>query len=106
MINAQSWGLGGETREVWNDLSLVEFKPNRQGVDKGSDRFWKLCNTPLVGTQVGLSSDVLEQRKSLAFAHFTNHLAKGMVPKVMIFPYDFLLTKKDIKAYISNVLFM
>ncbi|KAF3962372.1 hypothetical protein CMV_013111 [Castanea mollissima] len=77
VINAQPWGLGGETREVWDGLSLAEFKPDTQGVDKGSDRFWKMLNTPLVGTQAGLSSDVLERRNPLAFAHFANHPAKA-----------------------------
>ncbi|KAK4591129.1 hypothetical protein RGQ29_021356 [Quercus rubra] len=105
VINAQPWGLGGENREVWDGVSLAEFKPDMQGVDKGSDRFWKMLNTPLVGTQAGLSSDVLERRNPLAFAHFANHPAKGMVPNVMICPYDFPLTEKDMRVYIPNVLF-
>ena len=64
-----------------------------QGVEKGSGGFWKLLDTPLVGTQSGMSSDVLEWGTLLTFSHFANYPAKGMVPIVMICPYDFPLTE-------------
>uniref|UniRef100_A0A2N9ET24 SET domain-containing protein n=1 Tax=Fagus sylvatica TaxID=28930 RepID=A0A2N9ET24_FAGSY len=105
VINAQPWGLGGETREVWNGLSMAEFKPDMQGVEKGSDRFWKLLNSPMVGTQAGLSSDILERRNPLAFAHYANHPANSTGPNVMVCPYDFPLAEKDMRAYIPNILF-
>ena len=76
-----------------------------KGVEKGSGGFWKLLETPLVGTQSGMSSDVLEWGTLLTFSHFANYPAKGMVPIVMICPYDFPLTEKDMRAYIPNVLF-
>ncbi|KAB1206294.1 hypothetical protein CJ030_MR7G011787 [Morella rubra] len=105
VINAQPWGLGGETREVWDGLRLAQSKPEVQGVMKGSERFWKVLSTPLEGTQVGMSDVVLERRNPLAFAHFANHPAKGMVPNVMICPYDFPLTEKDMRTYIPNIVF-
>jgi len=47
----------------------------------------------------------LERRNPLALAHFANHPAKGMDPNVMICPYDFPLTEKDMRTYIPNVSF-
>ncbi|KAG2701810.1 hypothetical protein I3843_06G056600 [Carya illinoinensis] len=105
VINAQPWGFGGEGREVWNGLSMADFKPDMQGVEKGSERVWKLLSTPLEGTRAGIKGDVLERRNPLAFAHFANHPAKGMVPNVMICPYDFPLTEKNMRPYIPNILF-
>lgn len=106
VINAQTWGFGGETREVWDGQSMAEFKPDIKGVEKGSERLLKLLNSPLEGTQVGMrGGDVLERRNPLALAHFANHPAKGMVPNVMICPYDFPLTEKDMRVYIPNILF-
>ncbi|KAE8022991.1 hypothetical protein FH972_008748 [Carpinus fangiana] len=106
VINAQTWGFGGETREVWDGRSMAEFKPDIEGVEKGSERFWKLLNSPLEGTQVGMrGGNVLERRNPLALAHFANHPAKGMVPNVMICPYEFPLTEKDMRVYIPNILF-
>lgn len=106
VINAQPWGFGGEGREVWNGLSMAEFKPDMQGVERGSQRVWKLLSTPLEGRRVGIKGDdVLERRNPLAFAHFANHPAEGMVPNVMICPYDFPLTEKNMRPYIPNILF-
>uniref|UniRef100_A0A5B7BCJ8 SET domain-containing protein 9 n=1 Tax=Davidia involucrata TaxID=16924 RepID=A0A5B7BCJ8_DAVIN len=105
VINAQPWGAGGETCDVWDWSSVPESRPHLQGADKGSDQIWKLLSKPLEGTRVGSTGDVLERRNPLAFAHFANHPAKGIVPNVMVCPYDFPLTEKDMRTYIPNILF-
>ncbi|KAF2289366.1 hypothetical protein GH714_035420 [Hevea brasiliensis] len=105
VINAQPWGSGGEAREVWNGLLVPEIRPNVQSREKGSDRFWKMLNKPLEGILVGGTSEVIERRNPLALAHFANHPAKGMAPNVMICPYDFPLTEKDMRTYIPNTPF-
>ncbi|XP_006362072.1 uncharacterized protein [Solanum tuberosum] len=96
MINAQPWGAGGESRELWDWTSSPEPKHTMQADEKGSD---------LDGTHVGGNLEMLERRNPLAFAHFANHPAKGMVPNVMIYPYDFPLLEKDMRPYIPNVPF-
>jgi hypothetical protein len=57
------------------------------------------------GSQVDNSDDVLERRNPLALAHFANHPSKGMLPNVMICPYDFPLIENDMRAYIPNILY-
>ncbi|WCJ43115.1 hypothetical protein M5689_023877 [Euphorbia peplus] len=105
VINAQPWGLGGETREIWNGLVAPEIKPNVQNGEKGTDRIWKMLSKPLEATRVGRTAEILERRNPLAFAHFANHPPKGMVPNVMVCPYDFPLTEKGMRTYIPNVAF-
>ncbi|KAL1828946.1 hypothetical protein DCAR_0208224 [Daucus carota subsp. sativus] len=105
IINAQPWGTGGETREVWDGLSVPEFRPNIQGADTGSDRVWKMLSKPLEATRLGSNAEVLERRNPLAFAHYANHPAKGMEPNVMVCSYDFPLVEKDMRMYIPNVVF-
>ena len=75
-----------------------------QGFEQGSGGFWKLLDTPLVGTQSRMSSDVLKWGNLLALVILLTTL-QNMVPIVMICLYDFPLTEKDIRAYIPNVLF-
>lgn len=74
-----------------------------QDVEKGSGGFWKLLNTPLVGTQSRMSSDVLEWGNLLALLILLINLQNMVI--VMLFLYDFPLTEKDLRAYIPNVLF-
>jgi len=105
VINALPWGSGGESREVWDGLTVPEIRFNEQSVEKGQDRVWRMLSKPLEGTRVGSIGDVLERRNPLALAHFANHPAKGMDPNVMICPYDFPLTEKDMRTYIPNVSF-
>lgn len=105
VINALPWGSGGESREVWNGLTVPEIRSNVQSVEKGQDRVWRMLSKPLEGTRVGSIGDVLERRNPLALAHFANHPAKGMDPNVMICPYDFPLTEKDMRTFIPNVSF-
>jgi hypothetical protein len=105
VINALPWGSGGESREVWDGLTVPEIRSNVQSVGKGQDRVWRMLSKPLEGTRVGSIGDVLERRNPLALAHFANHPAKGMDPNVMICPYDFPLTEKDMRTYIPNVSF-
>ena len=105
VINAQPWGVGGETRELWDGFSVTEVSANMQGAEKGSDRIWKLLSKPMESKHRGSGCDVLERRNPLAFAHFANHPSKGMSPNVMVCPYDFPLTEQDMRAYIPNVLF-
>lgn len=105
VINAQPWGSGGDTRELWDGLTLPEIMPNSKGAEKGSDQFWKLLSKPMDNKRGGSGSEMLERRNPLALAHFANHPAKGMVPNVMICPYDFPLTEKDMRHYIPNISF-
>ncbi|KAF2308103.1 hypothetical protein GH714_035371 [Hevea brasiliensis] len=105
VINAQPWGSRGEAHEVWNGSLVPEIRPNVQSSEKGSDQFWKMLSKPLEGIQVSCTSEVLERRNPLALAHFANHPAKGMAPNVMICPYDFPLTEKDMRTYIPNIPF-
>ncbi|KAF8398718.1 hypothetical protein HHK36_014575 [Tetracentron sinense] len=101
VINAKPWGAGGETREVWNGFSVPEVKPNMpDGIDRGSDRIWKLLSKPLEGGRRENEREVLEHRNPLALGHFANHPAKGMSPNVMFCPYDIPLTETDMRAYI------
>ncbi|XP_057962974.1 uncharacterized protein LOC131154304 [Malania oleifera] len=105
LINAQPWGPGGEAREVWGGLTMSQGSPNMEGVEKGSDRLWKLLSKPLNSTQQGKGGDILERRNPLALAHFANHPGKDMLPNVMVCPYDFPLTEEGIRPYIPNILF-
>ncbi|XP_016485363.1 uncharacterized protein LOC107805792 isoform X2 [Nicotiana tabacum] len=105
VINAQPWGVGGESREIWDWTSLAKPKHTMQPDAKGSDRVGWMLSKPLDETHVGGNREVLERRNPLAFAHFANHPAKGMVPNVMVCPYDFPLLEKDLKPYIPNVSF-
>ncbi|KAM5566397.1 hypothetical protein ABKV19_014866 [Rosa sericea] len=105
VINAKPWGSGGETRDFWDGLTVPEIRPNMQVDEKGSDRLLKLLSKPLDGRRLGESGDIIERRNPLALAHFANHPAKGVEPNVMICPYDFPLTEKEMRVYIPNVVF-
>lgn len=105
VINAQPWGTGGETREIWDGSVIPESRPSSQGAETGSDRVWKMLSKPLVGKRVGSNGEVLERRNPLAFGHFANHPAQGMEPNVIVCPYDFPLTEEDMRAYIPNIIF-
>ncbi|CAK7337994.1 unnamed protein product [Dovyalis caffra] len=105
VINAQPWGSGGESRGVWDGFTVPEIWPNVQSIGKNPELVWRMLSKPLEGTEVGPIGDVLERRNPLALAHFANHPAKGMYPNVMICPYDFPLTEKDMRTYIPNVSF-
>ncbi|KAG5573422.1 hypothetical protein H5410_063188 [Solanum commersonii] len=105
VINAQPWGAGGESREIWDGSSLPEPKHIMQADGKGSERIWKMLSKPLDGTRLGGNHEVLERRNPLAFAHFANHPTKDMVPNVMVCPYDFPLPEKHMRAYIPNISF-
>lgn len=105
VINAQPWGMGGETRENWDGSSVQGSRLNGEGGGNGSDRVWKLLSKPLDGSKVGDKRVVLERRNPLAYAHYANHPAKDMTPNVMICPYDFPLTEENMRAYIPNIPF-
>ncbi|XP_022727228.1 uncharacterized protein LOC111283091 isoform X2 [Durio zibethinus] len=105
VINAQPWGYGAEGRELWDGSIMRDMKPNTEITEKGSDWFWKMLGKPLQNSRMGSSGEILERRNPLALAHFVNHPAKEMVPNVMVCPYDFPLTEKDMRAYIPNISF-
>lgn len=104
VINAQPWGSGGDKRELWNGRYTEDVKPDMKGAEKGSDRIWKALSKPLEGKQ-GDNGEVIERRNPLALAHFANHPSKGVLPNVMICPYDFPLTENNIRVYIPNIMF-
>ncbi|MED6224289.1 hypothetical protein PIB30_082614 [Stylosanthes scabra] len=99
VIDAQPWGSGGDEQELWNGKKMVVNKPDR--VEKGLDSL----NKPLEESQVDDCDNFLERRNPLALAHFANHPAKGVLPNVMICPYDFPLAESSMRVYIPNVLF-
>ncbi|XP_004507402.1 uncharacterized protein [Cicer arietinum] len=91
VIVAQPWGRGGDEKELWNGRKMVDNKTDMVVVEEGS--------------QVDNSDDALERRNPLALAHFANHPPKGMLPNVMICPYDFPLIENNMRAYIPNILY-
>ncbi|GMN52513.1 hypothetical protein TIFTF001_021648 [Ficus carica] len=105
VINAQPWGLGDETRGVWDTVTVSKIRPNAQRDGQGSDKFWRFLSKPLEGKQVDYGGYIIERRNPLALAQYANHPAKGMTPNVMVCPYDFPLTEKEMRAYIPNVVF-
>ncbi|OMO60145.1 hypothetical protein CCACVL1_24369 [Corchorus capsularis] len=105
VINAQPWGYGGETRQLWDGSTTADVKPKTEVTEQGSDRLWKMLSKPLDGSQVGSGGEILERRNPLALAHFANHPGKEMVPNVMVCPYDFPLTEKYMRVYIPNISF-
>lgn len=105
VINAQPWGTGGEAREMWDGSNAQRPSLNAEGGVNSSDRMWKLLSKPLDGSKVGGKGVVLERRHPLAFAHFANHPPKDLLPNVMVCPYDFPLTEKNMRTYIPNVPF-
>ncbi|CAA7023463.1 unnamed protein product [Microthlaspi erraticum] len=103
VINAQPWGVGGESREVWTGSYNTPSSVKREDSLTGSDRLWKALSKPLQGS--GKAKEVLERRNPLAFGHLANHPPKEMAPNVMICPYDFPLVERDLRTYIPNVSF-
>ncbi|KAI3941611.1 hypothetical protein MKX01_018201 [Papaver californicum] len=91
VINAQPWGEGADSRELWDGLTVPEFRPNlSQGAEKGSDRMWKMLSKPLEGGRREIEREILERH---------------MTPNVMVCPYDFPLTEMEMRTYIPNILF-
>lgn len=106
IINAKPWHLGGETREVWDGSDPVDYNTTPPiNPESNSDRAWRMLNKPLQKSGSENFGDVLERRNPLAFGHFANHPPGGSTPNVMICPYDFPLTEKDMRAYIPNIAF-
>lgn len=106
VVNAQPWGTGSETRELWNGLTMPSVESNSPThSDKGSDQMWKLLSKPLESDRRNSGGEVLERRNPLALGHFANHPGKDMEPNVMVCPYDFPLTETEMRAYIPNVRF-
>ncbi|KAL3830814.1 hypothetical protein ACJIZ3_019616 [Penstemon smallii] len=105
VINAQPWGSGGENLEIWDGSSFQEPNLNSKSDENGSDRVWKLLSKPLDSSKLGRKGEVLERRNPLAFAHFANHPGKDMDPNVMVCPYDFPLSERNMRSYIPNISF-
>ncbi|KAH0934816.1 LOW QUALITY PROTEIN: hypothetical protein HID58_011933 [Brassica napus] len=103
VMNAQPWGLGGDSREVWTGSYTPAVKTDTKTSENGSDRLWKALSKPLQGS--GKAKEVLERRNPLAFGHLANHPGKETNPNVMICPYDFPLVEKDLRPYVPNVSF-
>lgn len=105
IINAQPWGIGGETREPWNGFSQVKQVPEiPKKVDRAGDRLWRMLSKPSDTIIKSIANEIIERRNPLAFAHFANHPSKGHKPNVMVCPYDFPLSEDDgMRAYIPNI---
>ncbi|XP_008796483.2 uncharacterized protein LOC103711937 [Phoenix dactylifera] len=105
VINAQPWGIGGETRQVWDGFYQPGFRPNpSKDIEERSDRFWRMLSKPLESNYKG-NYEVVERRNPLAFGHFANHPPEGTIPNVMLCPYDFPITEKEMRPYIPNLVF-
>ncbi|TYI94674.1 hypothetical protein E1A91_D02G221600v1 [Gossypium mustelinum] len=89
VIDAQPWGYGGETREIWDSSTMQDTRPDTDETMLGK----------------ALENNALERRNPLAFAHVANHPTEETVPNVMVCPYDFPLTEKDLRIYIPNISF-
>jgi len=106
IINAKPWHLGGETREIWDGSNPVDYcTAPPKSPESNSDRAWRMLNKPLEKSHSENFGEVLERRNPLAFGHFANHPPGGSTPNVMICPYDFPLTEKDMRVYIPNIAF-
>ncbi|CAM8976887.1 hypothetical protein QQ045_029990 [Rhodiola kirilowii] len=105
VINAQPWGSGGKIREFWDGLVKQEAVNQSMGTKNGSDKLWTMLSKPLEQTRVHVGGEVLERRNPIAYAHFANHPARGVDPNVMICPYDFPLTEKNMRVYIPNIVY-
>ncbi|URE26053.1 hypothetical protein MUK42_18112 [Musa troglodytarum] len=106
VINAQPWGPGGETRELWDGFYHPQCNPDTsEETGRGSDRMWRMLSKPLEASNRGAIGEVLERRNPLAFGHVANHPPKGIAPNVMVCPYDFPLTEKDMRVYIPNLIY-
>ncbi|XP_047077331.1 uncharacterized protein LOC124687597 [Lolium rigidum] len=106
IINAKPWHLGGETREIWDGSNSVDYNTTPpKSPESNSDRAWRMLNKPLEKSRSENFGEVLERRNPLAFGHFANHPPAGSTPNVMICPYDFPLTEKDMRVYIPNIAF-
>lgn len=104
MIDGQTWGRGGEARELWESNS--QFKEHlSEESNRRSDGFWRIFSKPVEGNNIGTYGEVLERRNPLASAHFANHPPKGVTPNVMVCLYDFPLTEKDMRVYVPNLVF-
>lgn len=115
IIDGQSWGSGGESRELWDGSSaekaiddlgpnVADTLPNSAGVDDKSTRLWG----SIFGAKeahCARKGSILERRNPLALAHFINHPGKGRQPNVMLCPYDFVFTNPNLRPYIPNVHF-
>ncbi|RLM78110.1 hypothetical protein C2845_PM12G21320 [Panicum miliaceum] len=73
--------------------------------ENNSDRVWRMLSKPLEKNMRENFGEVLERRNPLAFGHFANHPPKGSSPNVMICPYDFPLSEKNMRVYIPNITF-
>ncbi|XP_052144257.1 uncharacterized protein LOC127763560 [Oryza glaberrima] len=106
IIDAKPWQLGGDSREIWDGSDLVDYNavPSKSQ-ESNSDRAWRMLSKPLKKGHTENFGEVLERRNPLAFGHFANHPPKGSTPNVMICPYDFPLTEKDMRVYIPNITF-
>ncbi|KAA3482651.1 SET domain-containing protein 9 [Gossypium australe] len=96
VIDAQPWGYGGETREIWDSSTMQDTRPDTDETMLGK---------ALENSQVGCNGEILERRNPLALAHFANHSTEETVPNVMVCPYDFPLTEKNLRTYIPNISF-
>jgi len=106
IIDAKPWSLGGETRDLWDGSYLVDHNAvPPKGSDNNSDRVWRMLSKPLEKNMRENFGEVLERRNPLAFGHFANHPPKGSSPNVMICPYDFPLSEKNMRVYIPNITF-
>ncbi|RWW17294.1 hypothetical protein GW17_00018779, partial [Ensete ventricosum] len=106
VINAHPWGTGGETRELWDGFYHPQYNPDTtEETGGGSDRMWRMLSKPLEASNRGTIGEVLERRNPLAFGHFANHPPKGIAPNVMVCPYDFPLSEKDMRVYIPNLIY-
>lgn len=106
IIDAKPWCFGGETRALWDGSDLVDCNAMApKGSENNSDRVWRMLSKPLEKGVRENFGEVLERRNPLAFGHFANHPPKGSSPNVMICPYDFPLTEKDMRVYIPNITF-
>eukprot|EP00252_Welwitschia_mirabilis_P024972 TRINITY_DN7638_c0_g1_i1.p1 TRINITY_DN7638_c0_g1~~TRINITY_DN7638_c0_g1_i1.p1 ORF type:complete len:419 (-),score=89.61 TRINITY_DN7638_c0_g1_i1:85-1341(-) len=107
VIDAQPWGEGGEARELWDGTFESELATLTQTQNNGSksDMLWQMLMKPHDKNMPSMvTAEVIERRNPLALGHYANHPGKGDQPNVMICPYDFLSSEREMRPYIPNLL--
>lgn len=103
VIDARPWGIGSETMEIWSGLEA-----------KDVEWFWSSKSSKRNNTtkaphldDIETTAMWIERRNTFALAHFANHPPRGVLPNVMVYAHDVVVSPEmsSIRPYIPNVHF-